>query len=184
MEQLDGVPFVSTMLEDMVSKVEMYGKRRLFPDRARGDHRFSAVIQYFCRRSSWVSGKKHCPGGPVQLFVKKHLARHGCQVTRKGHHNHDPIPISERPRWYDSLLSLMRGDETRYDSANDESGFDRAFQGCPVRGSADGGRPDAGDDETERGEMVEGGVVGAVLELDGDRDFDEQVEEDGNVGSE
>lgn len=53
------------------------------PDQERGDPKFSAVIQYYCRRSSCVTEKKNCPGDLVQLFVKKDRARH--RVGLVGH---------------------------------------------------------------------------------------------------
>lgn len=37
-KRLQGVTYVSTMLEQMAREGEMYGKRWMYPDRSRGNH--------------------------------------------------------------------------------------------------------------------------------------------------
>lgn len=139
-KMMDDVPFVSTVLDEMKMKAEMYVKRRMFPTRMRGYSKFSVVMQYYCRTLSRVTGRASRQGCPVLLCIKKHCERFGWQVSGKGKQNHTSILDSKKPRICYALFDLMRVAEERFDCGSDDACAGLAAAVRSVAGSGDGGR--------------------------------------------
>lgn len=83
-----GVLYASSLLSDILLNMEMYGKRRRYPERTRGDRYLRDVIQFYYRCSDMIKGSVLGMGGcPVQFFTKKHRRCSGWRMTWKGVQN-------------------------------------------------------------------------------------------------
>lgn len=80
----------SSMLCLMDHKEELFGKRRVWPKRAKPDPEFVETLQFFCRRSRRMKGTVsygvYCP---VKMLDRKHRNWDGWNVLEKGRIIHE-----------------------------------------------------------------------------------------------
>lgn len=154
--RMDVVLSVPAGLSDMLQNGELYGKLRIYPERARNDRDFSEVLQCYCRRSARVSRSTSGRGCPVQLFIEKHRRFRGWKMTWKGVHNHTRVVLSEKPLRYKNLIARMTELEERAQSGLWMDREGGTAVGNPVMHATDGGQAVADHDMVGDGKRKEG----------------------------